>query len=106
MNMSMKVRIDKIEKLIIVLQKFHKFWDESKIEKYYNSEFIDAFWMALDDTQKVLLTSAEHEWINWFIYDNEFGYRELSCTIGKKKYIISNLKGFVKFLGDLNDVNS
>jgi hypothetical protein len=104
--MSMKVRIDKIEKLIIVLQKFHKFWDESKIEKYYNSEFIDTFWMVLDDTQKVLLTANEHEWVNWFIYDNEFGNRKLSCTIGKKKYIISNLKDFVKFLGDLNDVNS
>jgi hypothetical protein len=37
-------------------------------------------------------------WIDWFIFDNDFGKRKLPCYMNKKEYIISNADEMYNFL--------
>ena len=50
----------------------------------------------VDDYIKLLeyAMSDEDEWINWFIFENDFGKKHMMCIIDKIEYIISNEETF------------
>lgn len=37
-------------------------------------------------------------WIEWFIYENNFGKQKMSCFMNDKEYIISNVEEMYNFL--------
>jgi aspartate/tyrosine/aromatic aminotransferase len=41
--------------------------------------------------------------ISWFVFDNEFGKKKLSCYLDGKEYKIRNEKDMYKFLKKLNE---
>lgn len=38
------------------------------------------------------------DWIGWFIYENDFGMKKLSCFINEKEFVIENSEVFYDFL--------
>jgi hypothetical protein len=46
----------------------------------------------------VVFDKKHDDWIGWFIYENDFGKKKLSCSIDKKEYVIENIESFYGFL--------
>jgi len=42
-------------------------------------------------------TGIELEWLDWFIFENNWGKNELVCSINKKDYIINSIEKFIDF---------
>lgn len=49
----------------------------------------DAFWMGFEDMLSII---DPHDWISWYIYDNDMGKGELTAEIGSKLIKVKNPK--------------
>ena len=55
----------------------------------------DRIWRGFED---ILSIMDPHDWISWYIHDNEMGKRGLTAEIFSKKYEVKNLKTLVEVM--------
>ena len=95
--------LSQLEKQIEKERNLLKFLSEGYIDGYPVSTFSEPL---LETTIKLLSFFFEDDafknksstWIEWFIYDNDFGRGKLSAFLDKKEYTFSNASEFYDFL--------
>ena len=55
----------------------------------------DRIWRGFDDILSII---DPHDWISWYIHDNEMGKKALIAEIGSKKYKVKNLKTLLEVM--------
>lgn len=55
----------------------------------------DRIWRGFDDILSII---DPHDWISWYIHDNEMGKRGLTAEIFSKKYEVKNLKTLLEVI--------
>lgn len=95
--------LSQIEKQIEKERKLVNFLSEGYIDGYPVSTFSEPL---IETTIKLLSIFFEDDafknksntWIEWFVYDDDFGRRGLTAFIDKKEYKFSNAEEFYDFL--------
>lgn len=60
-----------------------------------NGPLHDAIWRGFDDMVQVV---DPHEWITWYIYDNDMGAKGYEVEVGSKKIKVKNLKNLLEVM--------
>ena len=55
----------------------------------------DKIWRGFDDILSII---DPHDWISWYIHDNEMGKKALVAEIGSKKYKVKNIKNLLEVM--------
>ncbi|MFN4909407.1 MAG: hypothetical protein ACK5H0_10300 [Bacteroidota bacterium] len=60
-----------------------------------NGPLFNAVWHAIESVTSIV---DSYGWIDWFVYENEYGARELTVTIDGRKRKIKTIKQLHKLL--------
>ena len=55
----------------------------------------DRIWRGFDEILSII---DPHDWISWYIHDNEMGKRGLTAEIFSKKYEVKNIKNLLEVM--------
>ena len=55
----------------------------------------DRIWRGFEE---ILSIMDPHDWISWYIHDNEMGKRGLTAEIFSKKYEVKNIKNLLEVM--------
>ena len=55
----------------------------------------DRIWRGFEDILSII---DPHDWISWYIHDNEMGKRGLTAEIFSKKYEVKNIKNLLEVM--------
>ena len=55
----------------------------------------DRIWRGFEDILSII---DPHDWISWYIHDNEMGKRGLTAEIFSKKYEVKNIKDLLEVM--------
>lgn len=101
----MKINLQTFEYVVKARQKLAEFEDKNKLLDIINIDVLDKYWMFEDTLIKKILNEKEYDWYYWFVFENDFGKKELTCKNSnkyKKGINIKNLDDMLKFLKDTN----
>lgn len=60
-----------------------------------NGPLFNTVWHAIESVTSIV---DQHGWIEWFVYENEYGARELEATVNNKTFKVKSAKDLLALI--------